>query len=162
MKHKLKKLTGLLLYVSGTVTGLLGMGIYAEQIIKKREKNFTRSELYYQITNQWLKLKNSGIHLQEYFKTNGYKKIAIYGFSELGKRFCEELDQSKEVEILYIIDKNAENIDTDKEIYCPSREMPPVDCIVVMPAFAFCEIKNVLNNLVSCQIVSIEDVLYNC
>ena len=75
-------------------------------------------------------MKQEGKSLVEYFEYNNIKSIAIYGMKELGERLVKELEGS-EIEIKYIIDQNADEIETKLKKVKPDGELAPVDAIVV-------------------------------
>ena len=111
------------------------------------------------VLNQWLAAKQEGKSLASFFEKNGYKKIAIYGMSHLGKRLVEEL-KGTDIEILYGIDKNADNIYSEFEMKTLEDDLPPVDVIVVTAVTYFDEIEAALEEKVDYSIISLEDILY--
>ena len=132
---------------------------------KKKEKEYKETKeyaekmsRYYQLYTRWLKMKQQGVSCLDYFRENEYKKIAIYGFKELGERLYEELKGS-EVEVAYIIDKNVDLVWAEIDIYGLDEEFPEVDAIIVTPFFYFNEIEAEMCIKVNCPIVSIEDVI---
>lgn len=110
------------------------------------------------LMNRWVKLKQDGKNLAEYFEREGYKKIAIYGMSYAGETLALELS-GKDIEIAYGIDKNADVIYSDLNIMEPDDELEEVDAIIVTPITFFDEIKKKLSEKVNCPIISLEDVL---
>lgn len=113
----------------------------------------------YLMMNQWVKVKQEGKNLADYFKEHDYKTIAVYGMSYAGERLVDELEGS-EVVIKYGIDKNAEGIYTDIDIVKPDENLEEVDAIVVTSIFYMDEITKMLEPKVSCPIISLEDILY--
>lgn len=112
---------------------------------------------YYQLFDQWLLNYERGIKVEDYFLTNGYKCIAIYGMKEFGLHLLNELKDSK-VTVEYAIDKNLSIIPAGVVGYGPGDELPKVDAIVVTASYYFSEIKEQLKNN-DCDIVSIDDVV---
>ena len=60
------------------------------ELIEKQADRFSETSALMQ---QWVKVYQSGHNLQDYFKKNNYRKIAVYGMSEIGymilkERFC--------------------------------------------------------------------------
>ena len=100
----------------------------------------------YNTLNQWLKLRQEGRSLVEYFEKNEYKTVAIYGMKELGERLYDELSGSN-IEVLYAIDKRADRIYANVDIVTPEEEL-------------FDDIEEVLASKVDYPIISIEDVVY--
>lgn len=109
--------------------------------------------------NQWVKVKQQGKNLADFFVKNGYKKIAIYGMSYAGETLVDELKGS-EVTVAYGIDKNADSIYADVDIVSMEDDLEEVDAIVVTAITFFDEIEEKLAEKVDCEIISLEDVLY--
>ena len=122
-----------------------------------REAKFRR---YYELYNQWLKLKNDGYRLETFFSQNGYKKIAIYGMGEIANRLIEELEDSS-VDILYGIDKNMSQAFAEIDIVGMDERnrFDDVDCIVVTPVHVYEKIKKDLEKKTKAIIYSIEEIL---
>jgi len=154
--------------------GILGLGLIsaiggilwkAKKMIEHSDNMMVRYKSYYDMTNQWLRAKNSKKSAIEYFKNNDISKIAIYGLGELGTRLYEEIKDS-EIEVAYFIDKNAD------EIYYGIDDIPvvgindiasqeSVDAIVVTPIYDFEKIEEDLLDIeIDTEILSLEDVIY--
>lgn len=54
--------------------------------------------------NQWVKIKQEGKNLSEYFEESWYKRIAIYGMNYAGETLVDELKDIG-ITIAYGIDK---------------------------------------------------------
>jgi len=109
--------------------------------------------------DQWLKTKQEGKKIENYFFVHGYKKIAIYGFSYVGERLYDELKDTG-IEIGYIIDKMATNICAEIDVITPEMEFEKVDAIVVTSNYYYNDIKNTLSLKVDWPIINLEDILY--
>ena len=64
------------------------------------------------------------------------------------------------IEVKYAIDKNANSIYSDLEVYLPEDGFPDVDVIVVTAISFFDEIYDLLVGKIDCAIVSLQDILY--
>lgn len=116
---------------------------------------------HYQLLNHWLEIKNEGKTIASYFEEMGYRHIAVYGMAELGNRLIEELENSS-ICIDYGIDRDVCcSIGRIAEIYFPEDELPQTDVIIVTPYSAFREIKIMLEERVTCPIVSLEEVVWS-
>ena len=113
----------------------------------------------YLMMNQWVKVKQEGKNLASYFEKNGYKKIAIYGMRYVGETLLSEL-KGTEVQVAYAIDRNADIIYSDIDVFTVDDELEQVDAIVVTAITFFDDIKENLSDKVSCPIISLEDILY--
>lgn len=153
-----KSLIGIL-GVLGTVAGIsLGLGITLVEK-KKSLDMLSRYKEYYNLLSQWLILKNKNISLERYFIENKYNKIAVFGMGILGERFCEELKDS-EVNIEYIIDRQADCIYSDYPIKTMDEKIDKVDAIVVTATYAFEDIKKELEQYVNIPVVSLKDIVF--
>ena len=109
--------------------------------------------------NQWLCIKQEGKSLDEYFKENNYKTVAIYGMGEMGNRLYDEL-KNTDIEVKYAIDKNASSTYSELDVKEIDDELPEVDVVVVTATFAFDDIVEDIQDKFVCPIVSLEDVVY--
>lgn len=147
----------------------IGIGLYAgaKFIEKQYEKHCELvsrqadrfSELN-ALMQQWVKTYQLGHQIEDYFYKNDYKKIAIYGMNEIGYMVLRELAGSK-IEVLYCIDKNAENICAKIDVCKPDGELPPVDAVVVAVVHVYDEVKVTLSEKLYCPIISFSDVVWN-
>lgn len=144
---------------AGAVAGSLvtaKKGSKKSKYYKERTDKFYN---YFQLLNYWLKQKNEGKSLEEYFIKNHYKDIAIYGIGEIGNRLYEELKGS-DINIKYVIDKKTDGLVTDLKVCDPDEKLEEVDVIVITPIFDYNRVEEKLMNKVDCDIISIEDVVY--
>lgn len=130
----------------------------SENIVKVRAMSDKHLALYLMM-NQWVKVKQEGKHLAAYFEEKGYKKIAIYGMSYAGETLIGEL-KNTEIKVAYGIDKNADMMYTDVDIFTLEDMPGEVDAVVVTAITFFDEIEEMLSERVNCPIVSLEDILY--
>lgn len=121
---------------------------------RKRLKKF---EDYFSILNNWLKLRNRGGEVQDYFLNNSFRCIGIYGMGELGKRLYEELKKG-DVEIVFAMDRGGYNLPNGLKIINEREEIPAVDVIVVTPTFDYSNIENSLKQRTHNKIVSISEI----
>lgn len=124
-------------------------------------KKVDRLQGYYDLLNRWLAIKNRGGGINDYLIRQGWKKVCIYGYGEIGKRLYEEISQSKEITILSIIDAsyNNKHLLQNVNIYSLSEELPVVDVTIITPVFAIENIKKDLRKKGIISYISIEDVL---
>lgn len=158
-----KGFSGVFSAVTGVVVGAVAGGAAAKTASSKKIKAMTEKgakvhELYMAF-DQWLRIRQEGKTLVEYFKSQNYKTVAIYGMKELGERLYDELEGS-DITVRYVIDKNADSIYADVDVVTPDDELEPVDVIVVTALYYFDEIEEMLSEKVDCPIISLEDILY--
>lgn len=158
-----KGLSGAFSTIAGMAVGAVAGGVAAGKVSSKRINELLEShkkvhELYMAF-DQWLRIRQEGKTLIEYFKQNDYKTVAIYGMKELGEHLYDELNGS-DITVRYAIDKNADMIYANVDVVTPDDELEPVDVIVVTAIYYFDEIEEDLSEKVACPIISLEDILY--
>ncbi|MBD5509232.1 MAG: hypothetical protein HDR05_14670 [Lachnospiraceae bacterium] len=143
----------------GAAAAGIATGTTSSKKIKEMKEVRAKVHGLYMAYDRWLRIRQEGKTLVEYFTRNGYKTVAVYGMKELGERLCDELKGS-EVTVKYAIDKKADSIYADVDVVTPDDEMAPVDIIVVTAIYYFDEIEEMMSQKVECPIISLEDVLY--
>ena len=96
--------------------------------------------------------------IKNYFIDKGYKSIAIYGMSHIGQRLIDDLEDT-EIEVLYGIDRRAERMTYELDIYNPEDDLPEVDAIIVT-SYDFTEIRELLEEKVDCDIISFDEIIF--
>ncbi len=145
--------------VLGLSIGSIVEWVHEEKRMDTWEKKLQKMEAYYRLLLQWLSLQQEGKNLAEYLRFNGYHNIAIYGMNEAGERLIEELEDT-EIEIKYVVDRNADNIVTNLPKFKPDDDLPEVDVMVVTAIIAFQDIQETMEKKVAFPIVSLEDLVY--
>lgn len=154
-----KSCLAVLTMVAGAVTGAAGVGTYQGKIIKIKQKKVDKFKAYYNLLNQWLILKQDGKNLEQYFIDNQYETIAIYGMGEMGNRLYDELKNTS-VKIEYAIDKEAGSTYSEIEVLEIEDNLPKVDAVIVTAVFAYEEVEKLLSEKIDCNIISLEEVVY--
>ncbi len=143
----------------GAAAGAGAAGVKMSKALDEKQKMSNKHFALFQMMNQWVRVKQEGKNLSEYFEENGYRKIAIYGMSFAGESLVYELEGTK-TEVMYGIDRNAKSLYLDINIVEPGEDLRKVDAIVVTAITFFDEIEEILSRKVDCPIISLEDVLY--
>lgn len=131
---------------------------------KLRKKNMY--EQYYYVTNTWVKIKNNGLGLENYFQKNNIQTVAIYAAGELGTRVYEELKNTN-IEVKYFTDKKVIDNNAVMEFNGISivniknyKEKNEVDAIIVTPIFHMESIEKDLKKLgITKPIISLEKIV---
>lgn len=144
---------------AGATVGAAGVGRKAGDKIADQQKLADKHLALYLMMNQWVKVKQEGKNLSVYFEKNGYKRIAIYGMNYVGETLLGELKGSS-TEVAYAIDRKANTIYADVDVYSPEDSLEQVDAVVVTAITFFDEIEEILSQKVDCPIISLEDILY--
>ncbi len=161
MKKAISKVISVLVGgAAGAMAGSVAMSSVMGKKIEEKDEWFKKLRSFYYIYNQWLAIHQRGKSLIDYFERKGYKTVAIYGMKELGERLYDELKDSN-IEVKYIIDKNADNIYADIDIITPDEELKPVDAIIVTATYYFDEIEEMLCEKVDYPIISLEEIVYD-
>lgn len=159
-----KRLFSVISLIVGAAVGFACCSYLDLNKLNNVQKKVDKFKEYYNILNQWLILKQEENSLEKYFIENKYKTVSIYGMGEIGNRLYEELKNSSEIEVKYGIDNNASETYSELEVLSLEEytdlAADDIDVIVVTATFAFDDIKKSLSELLDCNIISIEDVVY--
>ncbi len=113
----------------------------------------------YQLLVKWVRAKQQGVMLENYFKKHQLLKIAIYGMSDLGQLLYGEL-KNTEVDIKYCIDRKVDIFDGVKVENDIRQTFDGVDAIVITALWDYETIYRMLKEQGNqCKIVSILDVI---
>ena len=154
-----KGIAGALGFLLGAAGGAVGTGKVMGNKVNDWQKMSDKHLALFLMMNQWVKVKQEGKNLSDYFKKNGYKNIAIYGMSYAGETLADELKDS-DIKVAYGIDKKADSVYAEFDVVSPEDEMAEVDAVVVTPITFFDEIEAKLGEKMDCPIISLEDILY--
>lgn len=145
--------------MAGAGIGAVAAGKAMEKKAEKWQQLSDKHLALFLMMNQWVKVKQEGKNLSEYFGRNNYKNIAIYGMSYAGETLMDELKDS-EICVKYGIDRRAGRICEEIDIVTMDDDLPEVDAVVVTAITFFDEIEEELGNKLNCPILSLEDILY--
>lgn len=154
-----KGIVGITSALAGAALGAIGTSKIMGNSVTEWKNMSDKHLALFLLMNQWVKVKQEGKNLAEYFEREGYHEIAIYGMSYAGETFADEL-QGSDVKIKYGIDKKADTIYAEFDVISPDEELEEVDAIVVTSITFFDEIEELLSKKVDCPIISLEDILY--
>lgn len=150
----------------GITMALVGAGVGAAVAKKTTGSKFQKSQqmsdkhlALFLMMNQWVKVKQEGKSLSEYFERNNYQKIAVYGMSYVGETLMDELKDSG-ICVKYGIDKKAGRMDKGIEMVTIDDNLQEVDAVVVTAITFFDEIAEKLRERLNCPILSLKDILY--
>lgn len=131
---------------------------FLEQIDASQKMSDKHLELF-ELMSKWVSIKQEGKNLSSYFEKKGYRRIAIYGMNYVGKALVNELTDSG-IDIVFCVDQNKVSASTKVKTNLMSDKWEEVDAIVVTPVTFYDEIKDKLTEKVDCDIVAIDDILY--
>ena len=135
------------------------MWLQQNSIIRWKKQAEKKMEQF-MVMDQWIKLKQEGKNLETYFLKNHYARIVIYGMNQIGMYLLRELKDS-EIEVVYGIDRNAQNISSDIRIVTlkANINIPNIDAVVVTLAEEYDDISEALTGKLHCPVIAIEDIL---
>lgn len=154
----------IIVIVLGILVGVLGFSLGRLSLknnLITSEKRSNKFCNYFKVLDQWLTLLENNTDIKLYFKNKGYHSVAIYGMGVLGKHLCKYLENS-EVQIIYGIDQNTSKTNYDFPIYSLEHTLTEADAVIVTATFDFENIKHDLSSHISCPIISLEEILYEC
>lgn len=149
----------MLILMTGGFIGAVGTGKIVEKKMNAQKQLADKHLALFLMMNQWVKIKQEGKSPAIYFEQNGYKRIAIYGMSYVGETLIDEL-KNTDVQIIYGIDKKAENIFSEVDIFTLDDALEDVDAIIVTAITFLDEIQERLSKKITCPIISLQDILY--
>lgn len=107
----------------------------AEKQEIESDERYIKAEKAYYNAARWLQIRQNGHTLDEYFRKNKIRSIAIYGMAMMGRMLYDELENGV-TEIRYLIDKNPGYMKTVLDFTSLNGEKLNVDAIVVTVAGA--------------------------
>lgn len=102
----------------------------AENVQRKRLRDNEKCKRMFRVLSDWMTARENHIYISDYLKTRQIQKVAIYGYGHFGKHLLSEL-QDGNVEVDYIVDRNAQYIDTDIVLKAPEEELADVDAFII-------------------------------
>ena len=154
-----KTVISILSALTGAAVGAGAIGKVSVDKTKKIQSMSDKHLALFLMMNQWVKVKQEGKKLSDYFEKNGYKKIAIYGMSYAGETLLEELEGSG-IEVSYGIDQKADALFLDVDVVSMEDTLEEVDAVVVTAITFFDEIEERISEKLNCPVISLEDILY--
>jgi len=152
--------TAVLGAAAGLVAGETTIGKTRRKAMRRLEEDDIKFHEFYAILLQWIRMHNEGKTIGAYLQQCGYHTVAIYGMKELGEELLYELENS-EIEVKYAIDKDADKLYAETDIYRPDEDLEPVDAVIVTAVHWFDEIEKDMKEKLGCPVLSLEDVLYD-
>lgn len=147
----------------GILAGMAAGGIPAlltgSKKIGKYKELDRKNNIILGLYGKWMDIRNEGKTVADYLKENGYRSVAIYGMHYIGENLLEEL-RDHQIEVKYAIDRNADNITSDVDVFHPEDDLPDADAVIVTAFYYFDEIQDRLQGRVSCPVLSFEDIIY--
>lgn len=122
------------------------------------KEEFLKIRRLYDMMYVLFHMKIMGQSMKRYFEKRNYQSVAVYGMGNLGEIVIEEF-RDEGINVQYAIDRRADDICYEIDIYKPNDDLKKVDVVVVTPFVHFEEIRRVLEEKMDCPIISIEDLV---
>lgn len=107
---------------------------------------------------KWLRIKQKGRSIYEYFRQHNIRNIAIYGMADIGCCLYDELENSN-IEIKYLIDKDPKGIQSIIRNFVSLDEKISIDAIVVTVAFTEGQVVNELRQKGYSCVIGLSEIL---
>lgn len=152
-------LIALICFLLGYIVAIHRKRKKINEFLLKKSKELDTVKSNYQFLNTCIHQYAEGVLFDSFLTWYGAKTIAVYGYGYVGKFFIKTIKNS-DIQVKYIIDKNADFIISDIPVITVNDEFPAVDVIVVTVMNEFASIESKLRKKCTSQILSIEDIIY--
>ena len=126
------------------------------------DRNIMYLNLYYGVSRLLAKKSvNPQNVMDEYFKKNGWKKVAIYGWGAAGKLLYMLLENTF-VKVSCIIDRRDISAETPVPSFKDVQETSEIDVLIITAIRDYWNIEEQLYGKVSCPLVCMDDVINEC
>lgn len=126
-------------------------GIALREVERYRKK--------YDLTYQWMRLRQNGVGLIEFFQDRKLASIAIYGMGDLSQLICRELVSYGIIQ--YGIDQKPELSHSEFPVYSLDKVQEDVDAILITPVLITDEIEDAIYDVLGEQTTFVfEEVLF--
>lgn len=144
----------------GTSVGEVpGISVTEYNNVRRKSQKFVD---YFELYDKWLAAKEENRNIASLLVNHGITKIAVYGGGKVGKHLLAEL-QDTDVSIKYIIDRKSKiALEGNIPIYdldSIEKAGEKVDAVIVTAVFDFANIKENLEERITCPILSLNEVL---
>lgn len=133
-------------------------GLLTSEILTALPKEDDYIRCYANMYKMWLALHQAGGSIDKYLESIGVKNIAIYGYAELGSHLANELKNSN-IKIECMIDRQRRETYSGIRVVKPEEFDIDVDMMIVTAIVHYREVREYMEKLVNCKIVSLEQIL---
>ncbi len=129
------------------------------QLQEKRIKENEKFKKMFLIQNDWFGASRRGLSIADYLINRQIRKVAVYGYGYLGRSLLEDLEKSN-IEIAYVIDKNAKFLEIIEKCCTLEDTLEQVDAVIVtMVSSARNIVENVLKEKIDAEIIWLEEMV---
>lgn len=128
------------------------------QVLDNLLKDIKKLTKYIEVYERWVDLKNADGGISQFVRDNGFEKVAIYGVGHLGRNLCNELEYNS-INVVYLIDRDKNVSYGNYPVYTLQDDLPEADVVIITPFMLFDEIAEILEERVTCPLLSLEDII---
>lgn len=142
----------------------LGRGVISRNVSQMNQydllqfENFIKFRNMFHVMNNWMRLKNKGIEISNFFKEKKYLNIAIYGMGYIGEALFDELYGS-DIHVKYGIDQTAIDFKNELPVYRIKDDLENVDAVILTVAGDSINIIELVKNKLDCPVISFFKIL---
>lgn len=120
---------------------------------------WNKFERYFKLLSIWMEKLEDGQEIKNFFESNKYKRIAIYGYTVFCRHIIKQL-QGTDIEVVCIIDKNG-SIEVDEDVPLVAKEdfNETVDVIIVTIILSFDKVQKELSVKSDSPVKSLEELI---
>lgn len=134
---------------------MLGKAVQAAE--EGHIKLLSKFQKMFFLYDQWFRFQEEGTYIHEYLEKHGFRRVAIYGDSYIGKRLYHSL-RDNGMEVRYFIDRNAAYLKEEIPVYPPQAGLPKVDLIIISLVEAVEAIRKDMKRLSEAKICSVTEL----
>lgn len=138
--------------ISGALVKKVWLGKYQEQKEAFEKVSDERDLLY-----KWVGVEESGACVSDYFKVNGYDRVAVFGMNRMGRLLADTLGESA----VYGVElENPSAVHERMTVYrLVDDPLPPADCIVICDMEQIPQKKKILQAEFKNPVLTLSEVL---
>ena len=143
----------------------LALGILLERILNSKalqglNKRMERISLNSALVERWFTLRDKGISLADYIRSQSCESVAIYGLADFGNHVYEEL-VGTDIKLIGVDRADIYN-NFKMPIRKPEDDMSDIDMIIVTPYLQYEDICKTLRKHYTGRIISLEALITEC
>lgn len=129
-----------------------------QRVKEKHLKTLGHFKQMFFVYDKWMALENQNVTIASYLKSKKVDKVAIYGGGYIGKQLLANL-QRDNVNVCYLIDRNAKYMEETVELYTLEEELPQTDAVIITLLSKEEEIKRRLAQRIGNNVWAIKELL---
>lgn len=156
------KIFCIILIIVGIIENIILIHIlqHRKMLLRQSFLYTEKLQIFFDLLSEWCVGKIKGKEIADWIIKNNYRSIAIYGMGILGEILYLDLQDNRNIQILYGLDRREKKI-KDLKVCGLDDPLAPVDLIIVTAVTSYEEIKNEIAQKVSfpCKIISLTQLI---